>query len=911
MGLKSGSSQPSTVSKKAPRKPKTRYPARKTYMSKAQNKELSNVPLCEDVTDEEEIDAEDSPVKSPPDVVPDDVDPKNDNSEDTNSAEPTQAPAPVQDISDDDSDDEPLVKSIPDSTAARMKRKRRVSTPEATPSPPKRSKSIPVTYKSRQASVKDKGKQKAVKTPKLHFPLSQATLVYCDNVSAIYLSGNPVQHQRTKHIEMDIHFVREKVARGQARILHVPSRHQIADIFTKGLPRVLFDDFRSGLSYYRFSGIVVFTFHTIAMNEPLETIMEVREDFMVSPAGDSEPTFRTAHFLKPIATSIDGTVSEIFSSSVPPMLETEPKEYEVVWKKVGIFEAIMSTKFKIVKNHDLLFEVAEKWCSQTNTFVFPWGEATITLEDVMVLGGYPVLGDPVFTSLQNQEMREVEQKLILARKEPWRRRKSKAYVSIWIDIFINSGSEIEHEAFLVAWLSLFVFPHQDYVNQSVFPIAILLARGNPIALAPAVLASIYKDLGLLKETIAGLTKIPVAADKLDKELEVTLESPFYLVQIWLWERFQNLQPETNVIKDGDPLLFRWHKVKGMKIDNARLALNSAMGDFLWRPYVRYGGKCRAFYPENEIQQVPFEADLDKELASFVRCMRVSELVGIDSTILQYCPHRVAMQFGMDQDVLDCVPVFRRTEGIAWENYCRPISDRNLYFPSRLFEADVTTRYARWWKQSVMHHQDFAVNIVHRKRSTMPSTCGPHVVKENISCNVADVPPVFPPKLISTVVVGKSCDDGSKTVEVDNDADVTSGFLPNHLQVVPFGNSVQDGSKANGNTAVDVPTSFPPKHDALSPCIYVKNPKPVLEEDKCCGMAQGLANVEDNTVTSLGRLKEDFEDANGNKEPMLSTDRVRLSGIQGESCVNVVELKRRIRRLERVISRLKKARFGNI
>jgi hypothetical protein len=82
----------------------------------------------------------------------------------------------------------------------------------------------------------------------LHFPLSQATLVYCDNVRAIYLSGNPVQHQHTKHIEMDIHFVREKVACGQARVLHVPSRLQIADIFTKGLPRVLFDNFRTSLS---------------------------------------------------------------------------------------------------------------------------------------------------------------------------------------------------------------------------------------------------------------------------------------------------------------------------------------------------------------------------------------------------------------------------------------------------------------------------------------------------------------------------------------------------------------------------------------------------------------------------------------------------------------------------------------
>ncbi|GKA69348.1 ribonuclease H-like domain-containing protein [Tanacetum coccineum] len=48
----------------------------------------------------------------------------------------------------------------------------------------------------------------------LHTPLFSATLVYCDNVSAIYLTANPVQHQRTKHIEIDIYFVRYMVARG-------------------------------------------------------------------------------------------------------------------------------------------------------------------------------------------------------------------------------------------------------------------------------------------------------------------------------------------------------------------------------------------------------------------------------------------------------------------------------------------------------------------------------------------------------------------------------------------------------------------------------------------------------------------------------------------------------------------------
>ncbi|GJS49663.1 ribonuclease H-like domain-containing protein [Tanacetum coccineum] len=57
-----------------------------------------------------------------------------------------------------------------------------------------------------------------------------------------------VANVRTKHIEIDIHFVRDMVARGQVRVLHVPSRYQYADIFTKGLPSALFEEFRTSLS---------------------------------------------------------------------------------------------------------------------------------------------------------------------------------------------------------------------------------------------------------------------------------------------------------------------------------------------------------------------------------------------------------------------------------------------------------------------------------------------------------------------------------------------------------------------------------------------------------------------------------------------------------------------------------------
>jgi hypothetical protein len=73
-------------------------------------------------------------------------------------------------------------------------------------------------------------------------------LVYCDNVSAVYLSTNPVQHQRTKHVEIDLHFVRNYVAVSAVRVLHVPTTSQFADIFTKGLPSSTFDEFRSSLN---------------------------------------------------------------------------------------------------------------------------------------------------------------------------------------------------------------------------------------------------------------------------------------------------------------------------------------------------------------------------------------------------------------------------------------------------------------------------------------------------------------------------------------------------------------------------------------------------------------------------------------------------------------------------------------
>jgi len=75
---------------------------------------------------------------------------------------------------------------------------------------------------------------------KLRVPLPLPPVVWCDNVSALALASNPVYHARTKYIEVDYHFVREKVLNKDISISFISTADQIADIFTKGLSTAQF-----------------------------------------------------------------------------------------------------------------------------------------------------------------------------------------------------------------------------------------------------------------------------------------------------------------------------------------------------------------------------------------------------------------------------------------------------------------------------------------------------------------------------------------------------------------------------------------------------------------------------------------------------------------------------------------------
>jgi hypothetical protein len=83
---------------------------------------------------------------------------------------------------------------------------------------------------------------------------SQPSVLWCDNISATYLSSNPVFHARTMHIKVDYHFVREQVTHKLLQIKFISSKDQLAEIFTKPLSLPQFKGCRRNLNLLNTSG---------------------------------------------------------------------------------------------------------------------------------------------------------------------------------------------------------------------------------------------------------------------------------------------------------------------------------------------------------------------------------------------------------------------------------------------------------------------------------------------------------------------------------------------------------------------------------------------------------------------------------------------------------------------------------
>nr|KYP62214.1 Copia protein [Cajanus cajan] len=81
----------------------------------------------------------------------------------------------------------------------------------------------------------------------LKLPQPRKPILWCDNLSAKALASNPVMHARTKHIETDVHYIRDQVLQDKVIVAYVPSADQIADCLTKALTHTRFNQLRDKL----------------------------------------------------------------------------------------------------------------------------------------------------------------------------------------------------------------------------------------------------------------------------------------------------------------------------------------------------------------------------------------------------------------------------------------------------------------------------------------------------------------------------------------------------------------------------------------------------------------------------------------------------------------------------------------
>ncbi|KAL1199605.1 hypothetical protein V5N11_019370 [Cardamine amara subsp. amara] len=137
--------------------------------------------------------------------------------------------------------------------------------------------------------------------------------------------------------------------------------------------------------------------------------------------------------------------------------------------------------------------------------------------------------------------------------------------------------------------------------------------------------------------------------------------------------FKNARPTAVEIPLGEPMIAQWDN-----LDLRQRPENVRFEDFEWRPYTKplpNWSPLRLYVEES--MSVTVENSIDDEFVCFARSVRSCKLVGM-GVVEDYNPHRVARQFGMDQELPDLVSERSSfTEQEVWEDYNKSLSGFEL------------------------------------------------------------------------------------------------------------------------------------------------------------------------------------------------------------------------------------------
>ncbi|CAL9021335.1 unnamed protein product [Prunus brigantina] len=323
-----------------------------------------------------------------------------------------------------------------------------------------------------------------------------------------------------------------------------------------------------------------------------------------------------------------------------------------------------------------------KGCAATHTFVCSWGEFTPTLEDVSNISRLPICGDrcPFGVALTPEE---TDKLAVLLRGAPTYPSTSLRFNN-WIQYFgdANRQGPCRLAAFIALWLGRFVFCDfsQDCLHERVFPLALAIARGDTIPLAPMFMGHLCHLLDrtqLLEKNASGTMGV-----------ETLLNSGF--LQVFLWERLRGLDvyslPHSHAMKLADwgkgsfmpdnlPLVCRWFKRMQRK----------------GQDFLKLLDNFRKFALLNAAPiPLPTLGDNRAEVS------------------VTYSPHRVRRQFGLDQGVPgssnhgDPFTLHR----IFWSNDHIPASCRPIVLASKTRAGGFSRGYQACWNRCLTSFCEF-------------------------------------------------------------------------------------------------------------------------------------------------------------------------------------------------------------
>ncbi|CAL2263196.1 unnamed protein product [Prunus armeniaca] len=369
------------------------------------------------------------------------------------------------------------------------------------------------------------------------------------------------------------------------------------------------------------------------------------EDIIIDeePAPEATPVIDPHLYQVPLFFQYPCSTSKGWSEWVDHELKN-PSTRDIL-SRAGVLEAIFASKAcDIHIEAKTLRHLVRRWSTETHTFICSWGEFTPTLEDVANIFRLPLCGsqDPFHIALTPEDGLKLE---TLRKGAPTSPSTSLRF-SNWIQFFGNSDRDepCRLAAFVSLWLGRFLFCDfsQDCLQGRVFPLALAIARGSMIPLAPMFLGHLYRlldQIQFLEKGAAGTMAVETFAN-----------SSF--LQIFLWERFKGIELSPLPYSKAESLMLPSHATEGPKLFRAA----GRVEKFIFHPYcvLSEGFSNTPFYADSVVLVEALATStqgcpLRREALLSAACLPLPTFGDDHSEVpVRYSPYRVRRQLGFDQ-----------------------------------------------------------------------------------------------------------------------------------------------------------------------------------------------------------------------------------------------------------------------